>query len=508
MINRQQTLFILLFGITLVLTTAAPALANEIWVTPAEEAAEKEVGNWATTTTGDTRFSFAIPDDLKSFVSAKVVLISKKDTLIAYDLFLSHSRDGFPQNASTDALENLGPEVLFKNELREIDVSAIFPDPTPGVDYITLHFVAKKQGGNSKKNSDKRKRRSGKSKKSSKGSGDIQIVGLRFQYDSGVLVDDITGNVGIGTTTPTSELQVVGTVAASAFASNSPLIFMAPPGIPRMQIDDITGDVSVGGRRVIDASGAWVGNPTGLVGAPGADGADGATGQQGIQGPAGAIGDTGPPGVDFPDRTVGLCDLYQVLSDQSLLDALSIPEFCLPGCLPPPSTVNADIINARSTGLTSPEITFDFGFGVYPDNTVVTSQFAGVTFSSNGDPWLYRTRPSGFFNGVEFGHLFQNGSIPGTTFSIEFDGLVSGAAFNTRCFPGNMWALTSWQAGTQVDTFNLTCATNPHATVRFYGFEDSNFDRLTLARTVPDGGGGFEFDNLQFSFLSVSQCSE
>ena len=74
-----------------------------------------------------------------------MVLISKKNTEITYDLFLSLSRDGFPHDAFTDVLVDLGPEMLFKNELWEIDVSAIFPDSTPSIDYVTLHFLANKQ---------------------------------------------------------------------------------------------------------------------------------------------------------------------------------------------------------------------------------------------------------------------------------------------------------------------------------------------------------------------------
>ena len=104
MTSKPQMLFTLLLGITLILTAAAPAEANEIWIPPAQEAQEKKVGNWAATKEGDTHFSFAVPNDLKSFVGASVVLISKKDTQITYDLFLSQSRDGFPHDASTDAL--------------------------------------------------------------------------------------------------------------------------------------------------------------------------------------------------------------------------------------------------------------------------------------------------------------------------------------------------------------------------------------------------------------------
>jgi hypothetical protein len=58
-------------------------------------------------------------------------------------------------------------------------------------------------------------------------------------------------------------------------------------------------DVAVDGQLVIDASGQWVGDPTGLVGPAGPagpTGAQGVTGPQGDAGPAGPAGPTGPNG--------------------------------------------------------------------------------------------------------------------------------------------------------------------------------------------------------------------
>jgi len=142
---------------------------------------------------------------------------------------------------------------------------------------------------------DDKSEKSGKSNKRS-GSSDIQIVGLRFQYNSGILVDETSGNVGIGTDNPTSELQVIGTVAASTFASNSPLIFEAPAGTERMRIDDNNGDIVVGSTPVINEQGQWIGDPTGLTGPTGADGATGPKGDTGATGPKGDTGDTGSTG--------------------------------------------------------------------------------------------------------------------------------------------------------------------------------------------------------------------
>jgi hypothetical protein len=61
-----------------------------------------------------------------------------------------------------------------------------------------------------------------------------------------VLVVDNNGNIGIGTSSPTAELEVNGTVAASGFSSTTPFIIYAPLGTERMRVDDLTGNVGIG----------------------------------------------------------------------------------------------------------------------------------------------------------------------------------------------------------------------------------------------------------------------
>ena len=62
-------------------------------------------------------------------------------------------------------------------------------------------------------------------------------------------------------------------------------------------IGDITpNSVSINGTTVINAAGAWVGSPTGLVGPAGPAGAMGAAGPAGPAGPMGATGPAGPAG--------------------------------------------------------------------------------------------------------------------------------------------------------------------------------------------------------------------
>jgi len=56
---------------------------------------------------------------------------------------------------------------------------------------------------------------------------------------------------------------------------------------------DIAGDVAINGKKVIDSTGKWVGDPTGLVGP---QGPIGLTGPTGATGPRGSTGLTGPTG--------------------------------------------------------------------------------------------------------------------------------------------------------------------------------------------------------------------
>ena len=72
--------------VSLIAFLAIPStgLANEIWLEPAKQAANKTVGNWATAQVNkkrkETHFSFHIPDDFDSFTKAIVVLIPPKTT--------------------------------------------------------------------------------------------------------------------------------------------------------------------------------------------------------------------------------------------------------------------------------------------------------------------------------------------------------------------------------------------------------------------------------------------
>src|SRR5207244_8438117 len=96
--------------------------------------------------------------------------------------------------------------------------------------------------------------------------------GYPFQSPAERMRITAEGNVGIGTTTPAAKL-------------------------------DINGNVAIAGNVVIDATGHWVGSPTGLSGPTGPTGPTGATGSpgthgtNGTNGTNGATGPTGPTGI-------------------------------------------------------------------------------------------------------------------------------------------------------------------------------------------------------------------
>ncbi len=155
-----DTILRALVGLLIIFAIALPATASEIWVSPISEDDNRNVGDWAVTQDGNARFAFSVPDNMKAFIGAYLVVIGNRSTTISYDLHLSVSMDG---KAHDDMKQSITDQrfVIKKNNLTEIDISALFPaDLLPGHEYVSLHFDTFK-------------------KESS-----VKVVGLRFIYNA------------------------------------------------------------------------------------------------------------------------------------------------------------------------------------------------------------------------------------------------------------------------------------------------------------------------------------
>ena len=147
--------------------------------------------------------------------------------------------------------------------------------------------------------------------------------------------------------------------------------------------------------------------------------------------------------------------------------------------------VGATPINGAATGIAGAEFTIDFETPSIALGTVVTSQFAGVTFGTNFE---IRSNP-GFAN-IIGKYLDDIGS--GAPGPIVFDQDLKAVSFNLRTDPGT----TTFQAfldGVLVESFSA--ATNLTNTSNFFGFQDIIFDEIRLSGAVSNG---FNVDNLEF----------
>jgi hypothetical protein len=243
--KARSAIFLAIFLAAAGILTAwsASALANELWVEPTAAAPGKKVGDWAVTSSADTRFSFAVPNNMQTFTGAKIVVIGSKDLSTTYDLRLSLSQQGknYADKTNTSFGQSL---VLSKNMVKEVDVSALFPPAmTAGVNYATLHFKAKSKAA--------------------------QVLGLRFVYAGTPGDKGPTGDKGpIGDKGPVGNQGPVGNKGPSG--DQGPVGFQGPVGSKGP-----TGDKGPVGNQ-------------GLVGLQGPAGDKGPTGDQGPVGPAGA----------------------------------------------------------------------------------------------------------------------------------------------------------------------------------------------------------------------------
>jgi hypothetical protein len=129
-----------------------------------------------------------------------------------------------------------------------------------------------------------------------------------------VTFDDGYYSVALGTQTPLDSVLVGAekflgiTIGADSEMTPRAAIDSVPYAIlTNNAVGDITpATVSVNGTTVIDASGTWTGDPSGLIGPAGPDGVPGADGGVGPQGSIGPKGALGPPGPDGATGAVGV----------------------------------------------------------------------------------------------------------------------------------------------------------------------------------------------------------
>jgi len=120
--------------------------AHEIWVEPIHQANIEPpllIGTWPVTGFGVARFGFSVPDNMASFVAARVVMRPRSSAAsTTYSVAVSVSQDGLPQNQATNVQVNQ-PLSLTGNEMKEVEISGAMAAllGSPGRDYVSVLFV-------------------------------------------------------------------------------------------------------------------------------------------------------------------------------------------------------------------------------------------------------------------------------------------------------------------------------------------------------------------------------
>ncbi len=156
--------------------------------------------------------------------------------------------------------------------------------------------------------------------------------------------------------------------------------------------------------------------------------------------------------------------------------------------------VGATPINGAATGLASPTVSIDFEEGAIPASTVVTTQFAGVTFGDGSNDFIMDTGGAGTGTQHIVGRFLQSANTVVAPGAIKFDKQVSAAGFNLRTNPDTT-TFTAFLNGVFVESFNA--ATNLTTSSNFYGFTGIIFDEIQFDMAIV-GQQGFNLDNLEF----------
>ena len=172
--KKYTKTFLLISGILLLQISAISAFANELWVKPSET--ETAYGNWGVTSTGVAYFSFAVPNDMTSFTSAKIVIIPTKALNLPYNLTITVGSAGASYtNGSASYSSSYNVPAAGVKELQEIDVSSILPATlNPGQDHVSIYFASK-----------------------SSDQTYIRVMGLRFVYSGAIVANGTNTAAGV-----------------------------------------------------------------------------------------------------------------------------------------------------------------------------------------------------------------------------------------------------------------------------------------------------------------------
>ena len=153
----------------------------------------------------------------------------------------------------------------------------------------------------------------------------------------------------------------------------------------------------------------------------------------------------------------------------------------------PLTAVHAQAIIAQNAGLTNPDHVIDFGASVFPNWTVVTNQFTGITVTHAA---YYTT---GTYNNLTGGFLTNSGSGGSDTLTIKFATPIADLSFVYQQV--GAWGPSNFRAmlgAVLVDSFSDTSnQTQPN---NYFGFTNILFDELQL-----DFVGDFNVDALAFN---------
>jgi hypothetical protein len=157
---------------------------------------------------------------------------------------------------------------------------------------------------------------------------------------------------------------------------------------------------------------------------------------------------------------------------------------------------HAMFINDAATGLSSPVTTLNFTSPSLADNTVVTNQFAGVTFSPN----VFFRPESGF--GITPNTLgnFTFATEPAfvNPVTLTFSTALTGAAFQMAA-DNTPYTFTALLNGTPVDTGTATVT----GTAGFFGFSGDSFNQLVITESGLGGGPYWVIGNLELGVASA-----